>query len=159
MKKHLIFQVSNPKNFSIPPARSLRAWLALALPSFAEVSLVFVEDTAAQALNQRFRQKDTIPNVLAFSLGHSPEGALLGDVVAAFPAVEREARLLGLPLETHLAHLLVHAALHLGGMDHEDEEGMLEMHERENRILHALGFPEPHPHSCKKNIGPAGSSA
>jgi probable rRNA maturation factor len=59
--------------------------------------------------------------------------------------VAREAREQRKALRAHWAHMVVHGALHLLGLDHE--RGAREaaaMERREKRILARLGFPNPY---------------
>jgi probable rRNA maturation factor len=69
---------------------------------------------------------------------------VVADLVLAAPVVEREARLRGLDLEAHYAHLLVHGALHAQGMDHERLRDARRMQARETEVLQALGFADPY---------------
>ena len=51
---------------------------------------------------------------------------------------------MGLPVEAHLAHLIVHGVLHLGGHDHLDDGDAACMEAVETRVLAALGFGDPY---------------
>ena len=122
-----------------------------------EVSLLFVDEPAIAALNQRFLDKDGPTDVLSFPIedeidrsGRSPdEGGtgpasieastgrhlLLGDVVicptvAAVNAVEH-----GVTFDDEIALLVVHGILHLLGMDHEVDEEAERMERREQQLL------------------------
>jgi len=122
----------------------------------AEVSLLFVDETAVAALNERFLGHAGPTDVLSFPIedepgptGRSPDfggsgpgtsaeqGALtlLGDVVicpevAAHNALEHE-----VSLEDEVALLVVHGLLHLLGMDHEDEAEAERMEALEQQLL------------------------
>ena len=50
----------------------------------------------------------------------------------------------GKPVSDHLAHLLVHGALHLLGHDHEEDEETLRMEAREVELLAGLGVADPY---------------
>ncbi len=43
----------------------------------------------------------------------------------------------------HLAHLVVHGALHLQGEDHDHPGDARRMEMAESRILHRIGVPNP----------------
>ncbi|MGH6924671.1 MAG: rRNA maturation RNase YbeY [Propylenella sp.] len=129
------------------------------LPSAAlELSIVFTDDAAMRKLNAKWRGKDKPTNVLAFPQGGgqwrhpspnpSPQGggesALLGDIVLAAETVSREAKLAELPLEDHMAHLIIHGFLHLLGYDHEAEADAEEMEQLERAALSRIGIPDPY---------------
>jgi probable rRNA maturation factor len=120
-----------------------------------EVSVKFASDEEVRALNSAWRAKDKPTNVLSFpmieselieTIARAGEGeALLGDIVLAFGVCAREAAEKGVAIETHSAHLIVHGALHLLGLDHETgEEEADEMEEVERRALAAIGISDPY---------------
>jgi probable rRNA maturation factor len=112
----------------------------------AEVGVVLGDDASIRALNRRWRGKDEATNVLSFPAADgAPGGAkLLGDAVFALQTIEREAAEMGKPVADHLAHLAVHATLHLLGFDHEHDDAADIMEQRERRILAGLGIPDPY---------------
>jgi hypothetical protein len=60
------------------------------------------------------------------------------------PVIDAEARELGVSLEAHYAHLLVHGTLHAQGYDHERDEDAVVMEARETEVLRALGYADPY---------------
>ena len=68
----------------------------------------------------------------------------MGDIVLCAPVVSAEAKMQGKAVAHHWAHLTVHGALHLAGMDHENERDAARMEGREKRILAGLGVPDPY---------------
>jgi len=140
-------------------------WAALAraaleaegITTDTEVSLLFIDEPAIAALNERFLGKEGPTDVLSFPIedeidrsGRSPdEGGtgpasieaatgrhlLLGDVVicpsvAAVNAVEH-----GVTFDDEIALLVVHGILHLLGMDHMVDEEADRMERREQQLL------------------------
>lgn len=102
-------------------------------------------EAEARRLNREFRGRDYATNVLTWVLEASPRGPLVGDVAICAPIVAREAREQGKRVQAHHAHLLVHAILHLQGLDHERSVAeALRMERRERAILARLGFPDPY---------------
>jgi probable rRNA maturation factor len=80
--------------------------------------------------------------VLTFDYSREP---LLADIVLCAPVVASEAKAQGKSLEAHFAHLLVHAALHAQGWEHEtNAEDAREMEAYEVSILAELGYPNPY---------------
>ncbi|RUM96509.1 rRNA maturation RNase YbeY [Pseudaminobacter arsenicus] len=114
----------------------------------SELSLVFSDDAAVQALNAEWRGKDKPTNVLSFPAFPYLRGAalppMLGDVVLAFETVQREAELEQKLLEHHISHLVIHGFLHLLGYDHENDEEAEEMEAVERRALARLAIPDPY---------------
>lgn len=116
------------------------------LPAVAAVALS--SDRAVRRLNKSYRAKDKPTNVLSFpfeSAGRSlPGPRMLGDIVLADGVVLREAAELGIPIQDHFQHLVVHGTLHLMGYDHETEPEAVAMERLETEILARLGIPDPH---------------
>lgn len=108
-----------------------------------------VDANEARALNQSFRNKRYVPNVLTFEygeIGQDQSGARIlgGDVVICAPVVEREAREQGKPLQNHYAHMTIHGVLHLQGYDHVDPADADIMETREALILKRFRIPNPY---------------
>ncbi|HRJ69373.1 MAG TPA: rRNA maturation RNase YbeY [Beijerinckiaceae bacterium] len=129
---------------------SVRAAFAasgLALLPSAEASVLLTDDDAVAELNRKWRGKPTATNVLSFpaaapeALARSP---VIGDIALAYQTCRREAEEQGKPLADHLAHLVVHGALHLVGYDHEGEAEAERMEALEVRVLAGLGIADPY---------------
>jgi probable rRNA maturation factor len=112
----------------------------------AEVGVRITGDAVVRRLNRHYRGEDAPTDVLSFALADAPHdfvlppgGVLqLGEVVLSLPTARRHARRAGRPLQTEIAHLLVHGLLHLLGYDHEREEDERRMKAREDALLSAL---------------------
>jgi probable rRNA maturation factor len=133
----------------LPTRAQVRRWVAAALAHPAEITVRIVDADEARALNQDFRSKAYVPNVLTFEygeIGHdeSGHGILGGDVVICAPVVEREAREQGKPLQDHYAHMTIHGVLHLQGYDHLDPVEADIMETREAGILKRFRIPNPY---------------
>ena len=139
-------QVASKRSY-IPDERLFRKWLLAALPKSAELTLRVVNAAEARNLNSAFRGKDYATNVLTFVYHEKGSPILMGDIVLCAPVVAREAREQGKTLEAHCAHLTVHGALHLAGMDHEREREARAMEKKEIAILAALGYANPYAES------------
>lgn len=90
-----------------------------------DLSISFVDEETAQALNITHRQKDYIPNTLSFSLSDIPSKKS-GEIVMCIPAIKKEYKKFGMSYDTYLIFLLIHSMLHLKGYEHgstmEDKE-------------------------------------
>lgn len=103
-------------------------------------SVVLTTDAVVKRLNTRHRGRGKPTNVLTFDPPGPGQG---GDIVLAFQTVLREARAAGKHPGDHLAHLVVHGALHLRGLDHHGAGDARRMEMAESRILGRLGRPNP----------------
>ena len=134
---------------TLPSRAQIRRWVAAALEHPAEITVRIVDADEAQALNQDYRDKDYVPNVLTFEYGEigqdeSGRGVLGGDVVICAPVVAREAHEQGKPLKHHYAHMTIHGVLHLQGYDHLDPVEADIMESREAAILKQFRIPNPY---------------
>lgn len=124
------------------PRHRVQRWLCAALGSPAELTVRFVADDEGRALNRDYRGKDYATNVLTFDYAREP--VVVADLVLASGVLQREAAELGLPVADHVAHLLVHGALHAQGHDHEDDDEAIAMEALETAILAGLGLHDPY---------------
>ena len=105
-------------------------------------TVVLSSDRAVKHLNTLHRRRNKPTNVLTFDMAPAA-GFLGGDIVLALGTVRREAQAAGRPAAHHLAHLVVHGALHLRGHDHHGVGEARRMEMAEARILHSIGVPNP----------------
>jgi len=103
-------------------------------------TVVLSSDRAVKRLNARHRRRNKPTNVLTFE---PMRGFAGGDIVLALETVRREAAAQGRSAAHHLAHLVVHGALHLRGHDHHAAGEARRMEMAEARILHRIGVPNP----------------
>lgn len=108
----------------------------------ADITVATVGRPQSRRLNRDHRGEDHATNILTFALEPLPR--LTADLVICLPVVITEARQQGKPLDHHLAHLIVHGALHACGMDHQDDEGASAMEMRERLILKRFRIPDPY---------------
>jgi probable rRNA maturation factor len=67
-----------------------------------------------------------------------------GDIVLCAPVIAREARSQVKTLESHFAHMTVHALLHLEGHEHARRRAAERMEALEKKLLSKLGYPDPY---------------
>jgi probable rRNA maturation factor len=116
----------------VPRATAVAARAAAA--AGGATTVVLSSDRAVKRLNARHRRRNKPTNVLTFAGG---------DIVLALETVRREAAAAGRAPGHHLAHLVVHGALHLRGHDHHAAGEARRMEMEEARILHRIGVPNP----------------
>lgn len=102
----------------------------------ATATVVLASDDAVRRLNARHRGRNKPTNVLTYT-APAPE------VILALGVVRREAKRFGRRPAHHLAHLVVHGALHLAGEDHIRPGEARRMEMAEARILRRLHVPNP----------------
>ncbi len=110
-------------------------------------TLLLTDDVAIRELNRLWRGQDKATNVLSFpSDGPAMPGEprAVGDIAMGYETVAREAEADGKPLAAHVAHLVVHAVLHLFGHDHLDPAEADAMEAREVSALARLGIADPY---------------
>jgi probable rRNA maturation factor len=86
------------------------------LDTLYDVSIVIVGEKRARALNQEYRGKDYIPNVLSFAIDET-----MGEIFLNPKTARLEASKFNLSINHYLYYLLIHSMLHLKGFDHGDE--------------------------------------
>ncbi len=86
-----------------------------------QLSLAFVGTKRARTLNQNYRKKDYVPNVLSFPLDET-NGEIYICPEIAYP----EAKDFNLTKDGYIAFLFIHGCLHLKGHDHGDTMETLE---------------------------------
>ncbi len=139
----------------MPKLEDCEKWIGTALhgvvaDSNYSVSLRFVDSAESSQLNMDYREKNKPTNVLSFpanfpaELGKNLEFLPLGDIVVCPEIVAKEAEDQGKALDAHWAHMLIHGALHLSGLDHSNDSEAELMESHEVNTLEKLGFPNPY---------------
>jgi probable rRNA maturation factor len=118
--------------------------------------LLLTDDSGIRELNKAHRGKDEPTNVLSFPQYNADELEeicrisrkydliQLGDVVMSFDRIAQEAIEFHSYITERGAHMLVHGALHLIGMDHEKYLDAVDMEREEADILHSLDVWVPY---------------
>ncbi len=121
----------------------------------ALVSVLLVENDEMSGINHKFRDKDSVTDVLSFPMLNMKNGAFLeepgasdmddgklflGDIVISVPKAMEQAEEYGHSFERELAFLAVHGVLHLLGYDHIRENDEKIMTGRQKQILSDMGL-------------------
>ena len=115
-----------------------------------EVSILLSSDSVIAGLNRKYRGVEGPTNVLSFPAAsaavrfESEIPPLLGDIVVAFETLVEEAEAAHITMQAHLAHMVVHGALHLLGFDHQMEAEAEVMEKLEVESLQSLGIGSPY---------------
>jgi len=105
------------------------------------------DNEIVRGLNQQWRHEDAVTDVLSFPMQDGPDfhfDESLGDIILAWPFVEKEAIRLGIDVRAHLLHLIIHGILHLLNRDHTEETQAMRMQAMESRAMAQLGLHDPY---------------
>jgi len=107
-----------------------------------DIEFVYLLTTAPRIrrLNHQYRSIDSETDVLAFPRGSVGAG---GDIAIALDYAQATASENSATVEAEVAYLAIHAALHLLGHDHYDDEEHQRMQNEEDTILAELGLANP----------------
>lgn len=89
-----------------------------------ELSLVFVGEKAAKNLNQKYRNKTYVPNVLSFPISETS-----GEIFICPKIISKECNNFEMSPAQYEKFLFIHGCLHLKGLDHGSE-----MEKQENKF-------------------------
>jgi probable rRNA maturation factor len=138
----LSLQFADPQHRAELPRHRVARWVRAALTKPGQITVRIVDAEEGLALNRSYRSQDHATNVLTFDYEHAP--VVVADLVLCAPVVEAEAQALGLPLQAHYAHLLVHGTLHAQGHDHINDSDAAVMQALETQVMKGLGFADPY---------------
>jgi len=106
--------------------------LGLDLDRIGEVSVALVDAETIRGLNFKFRDKDGPTDVLSFEVD-GPYGEMVGEVVICPSCASPE---------MGVDELVVHGALHLGGMDHGEDFESSQMAGVQEAVMEELSGQE-----------------
>lgn len=100
-----------------------------------EFALVLVDNLKAKKLNNNFRNKNKIPDILSFPFKEKEKNKIiLGDIIITPNLLEKNYQ----TVEEGYKKLLVHGLLHLLGFDHIKDSDFKKMYSLEKRIFQEL---------------------
>lgn len=132
----LIFRRA-PRGLSRSSLKQFAARLETDVAAGRTFTCLFTNDAELERLNREFLGHDYPTDVLSFP-SPGPDG-FLGEIAVSVDRAAEQARRYGHPLEAELNILMLHAVLHLLGMDHERDRGRMARAER--RYRKSLGLP------------------
>ena len=110
--------------------------------SSAKLSFAFVDNNEIKKLNKRYFDSDDVTDVIAFPLDNH-KNALNGEIVVSVETAVDTADKENLDAEGEIILYVVHGLLHLLGYSDVNREDAIIMHEKESKILKALGYNMP----------------
>jgi probable rRNA maturation factor len=116
----------------------------------AEVSVTIVTKERIQEINNEYRQKDAVTDVISFAMEEmgedeteiigGEETRFLGDIIICLDIAKEQAEEYGHSIDREMGFLAVHGFLHLLGYDHMNEEDEKAMFGRQEEILEQYGL-------------------
>ena len=104
----------------------------------SSLTIVITDNERIRALNHQYRQLDAATDVLAFPTQIPREPSYLGDIVIAYPYAAAQAAQSHIRLGDALCLLVIHAALHLLGYDHDSAAQARRMEAAQAAVLRRL---------------------
>ena len=126
---------------SVPSRAQVRRWIVASAQRAMQITVRFVANAEARALNREFRGKDYPTNVLTFVYD---EATLQGDIAICVGVIKKEAKEQKKTIHAHFAHMVIHGALHLQGYDHEKKKDAVVMESREIALLRRFKIANPY---------------
>ncbi|VAW99413.1 Metal-dependent hydrolase YbeY, involved in rRNA and/or ribosome maturation and assembly [hydrothermal vent metagenome] len=142
-------QYATPENINYPSEELFIKWANAAqinIKNEVELTIRIVNAAEIAQLNNLYRKKNSVTNVLAFpfEIDENIGIALLGDLVICAEIVKTEAQQQSKTEIEHWAHLVIHGVLHLQGYDHITTGLAEKMEHLEIQILNTLGYNNPY---------------
>lgn len=108
-----------------------------------EVAVIFVDEKTSLDLNQNYRKKDYVADVLSFANREEEsfnyqESNDLGDVYICYPKAKKQSEEYQHSLTRELSFLFLHGLLHNLGYDHETKKDEKIMFNLQKLILNQL---------------------
>ncbi|MCL1936702.1 MAG: rRNA maturation RNase YbeY [Defluviitaleaceae bacterium] len=108
----------------------------------AEVDITIVTDETIREINAKYRNKDTVTDVLSFPMFDFETSSIpkigiymLGDIMFSIDAAKRQSLEYNHSLKREIGFFIAHSMLHLLGYDHETKEDEDIMTKKQEEIL------------------------
>lgn len=102
------------------------------------INLIFLDPQSIQNLNNTYRKKDSVTDVLSFhyhdDFSELTEEDLAGEIVFCEEKIISQGDEYGLGTEKEFYKLVIHSVIHLLWYDHETDEEYKEMQELEEKV-------------------------
>lgn len=108
-----------------------------------QISYLFVDNQEIKKLNKKFRNKDTVTDVLSFPGYENLEEVnskilYLGDIVISCKRANSQAKEYEHSLKREIGYLTIHSILHLLGYNHKNKFDKKIMRSKEKDILKSI---------------------
>jgi len=108
-------------------------------------SIIFVNEEEIKNINQEYRNKNSVTDVISFALEDTTnvlpkDFRVLGDIYICIPRMKEQAFTYGHSEQRELSFLTVHGLLHLLGYDHMNKRDEKIMFAKQELILNEAGI-------------------
>jgi probable rRNA maturation factor len=103
------------------------------------LNIIFCNDEYLLELNQRFLERETLTDVIAFDY-HEEENEVSGDVFISIDRIRENADVFGQTLINETNRVIIHGVLHLLGYDDRNAGSKQKMTGKEDYYLSLLPF-------------------
>lgn len=102
-----------------------------------DINIIFCDDQYLRKLNRRYLFRNTLTDVISFSLNED-ESVISGDIFISIPRVKENAKIFGQAFRTELNRVMIHGVLHLLGYKDDTAAEKSAMQRKENFYLKKL---------------------
>ncbi len=109
------------------------------------VDILFCDNNFIHSVNQEYRKIDAPTDVISFALFADSEARVifdnyvnLGQIIISTEKAAAQANEYNTTLEKEIINLLSHGILHLLGIDHKDEESLISMLKKQEKMIKAV---------------------
>lgn len=127
-------EINNTTKVKIPRKKvkeAVESFLKYHKVSDKDVSIAFVGEKKIKELNNIYRKKDKVTDVLSF-VG---DGSSLGEILICPGQINKQAKRLGYGYEYELIFILIHGLFHLIGREDDTEEKRKKMVEEGKEFI------------------------
>jgi len=137
-----VYQTVKDLPISQKRIREVVFFVLKSLKKSGEVSVQLVGTKRMQSLNYRYRGKDKVTDVLAFSAFEGKKivkkNSDFGDIFICLPQVKKQAKEYVVSFKEEFIRMLVHGLLHLLGYDHVKKTQAIKMFSLQEKLVKKL---------------------
>lgn len=101
-------------------------------------SIYFVSDETIKKLNNEYRKKNEVTDVLSFELNDDKEDLYIGEIIFAPDYFYKKAQDLNENVSQYFLYMILHSYLHLNGWDHDNEEKYIKFENKTEELLRRI---------------------
>ena len=109
------------------------------------IDILFCDNDFIHSVNKEYRNINAPTDVISFALFADNDKAMiidnkinLGQIIISVEKAESQAKEYNSTLENEILTLLSHGILHLLGIDHKDEDSLISMLEKQEKMIKAV---------------------
>ncbi len=106
------------------------------------IDILFCDNDFIHSINKEYRNIDAPTDVISFAIFADSEDKMvidntvnLGQIIISVEKAKAQAEEYGAVLKAEIINLLSHGILHLLGIDHKDEDGLIDMLKKQEKMI------------------------